>query len=286
MRGSTAPALDRERTSCASAYSDTQSVRAHRVPRHDIAATPKGTNHATRVVVGDPTVAIGVGAAAGLAACAHCAAMCGPLSVFAARDGSRRSLALYHAGRMASYVTVGATAGAVGLGVLAVTTTRWSEAASAWTLAATLGVTGVTLLRPERTLSPSLVAIRPRPSRLASALERVRAALPRTPFALGAMTALLPCGALYSALLLAVAFANPLASGLAMFAFASTSALGLAAVGVVAPLLARIDRALGRRLLGGALLIGAVVFALRPIPRLAGDDRRCCEETPNSAGRP
>src|SRR5512138_1101046 len=59
---------------------------------------------------------------ASLAGSPHCAAMCGPFLAFAAAGtdaGTRRwtTLGGYHGGRLASYVLLGAVAGALGAGV-------------------------------------------------------------------------------------------------------------------------------------------------------------------------
>ncbi len=44
----------------------------------------------------------------------HCAAMCGPIHLFLARNGSGTGMVFYHAGRVLTYGVLGALAGALG----------------------------------------------------------------------------------------------------------------------------------------------------------------------------
>jgi sulfite exporter TauE/SafE len=79
-----------------------------------------------------------------------------------------------------------------------------------------------------------------------------------------------PCGALYAALLVAAGTASPWAGAGAMLGFALTSSLALGALGWVARLSSTMDLHT-RRVLGAALVVGAIVLVVRP---LASDPHR------------
>jgi sulfite exporter TauE/SafE/nucleotide-binding universal stress UspA family protein len=157
-------------------------------------------------------VAISAGAAAGIASTAHCAAMCGPLAVGACGD-LRPSLTpalRYGLGRLGAYTLTGTLAGALGATLL-----RQVQGTALHTLAAVAA--GATLLwtawrvvrSPGPAKAPALVPLRTRSP------SRARA------WALGALTALLPCGASASALLLAAAAGSALHGAATLSAFAA-----------------------------------------------------------------
>jgi sulfite exporter TauE/SafE len=137
--------------------------------------------------------------AAGLATSLHCAGMCGPLACGVgalARSESERMVAasVYHAGRLASYTTIGAMCGAVGREPLG-----WFFRSPAvllpWALVAAL------LL-----LASGLEKKIPRPAFLTRFAARMRFKAQRMPVAGGAwmtglLTPFLPCGPLYAVFL-------------------------------------------------------------------------------------
>jgi uncharacterized protein len=116
------------------------------------------------------------------------------------------------------------------------------------------------LLRRQR--APELVPLRRSAPRVSLA-ARLLALAPREPLWIGALSAVLPCGALYGALLIAVGMGSASAGALAMTAFGLASGVGL----VVAPLLGRkvLISQNGRRVLAAALVLGALVVVLRPL---------------------
>jgi sulfite exporter TauE/SafE len=204
-------------------------------------------------------VAISAGAAAGIASTAHCAAMCGPLAVGACGD-LRPSLTpalRYGLGRLGAYTLTGTLAGALGATLL-----RQVQGTALHTLAAVAA--GATLLwtawrvvrSPGPAKAPALVPLRTRSP------SRARA------WALGALTALLPCGASASALLLAAAAGSALHGAATLSAFAVASAPGLAAVlwtsrlGASSPLGPWLHR--HRALVAAALTVAALLTASRP----------------------
>jgi hypothetical protein len=222
-------------------------------------------------------VAIAAGAAAGLASIPHCAGMCGPVAAYAAGGGTGPKASVgYHAGRLASYAALGLVVGAAGEMVGDALPARWASALLSWSLAAALGLAAWRLWRMGDGRPARPVQLRTRGPRRRSLSERLLALLPKSPVALGLMTALLPCGALYSALLIAAGSGSAWAGGASMLAFGGVSAIGLAVVGAVAAkvrgLIARGTEApLLSRVLATTLLVGALILAVRPLSTLGAE---------------
>jgi sulfite exporter TauE/SafE len=164
----------------------------------------------------------------GLAGGPHCVAMCGTACAgIGHAAGPRKTSALwaFQAGRLASYAALGAVAAASmqGLGWL---TTQTAALRPVWTLfhVAVL-VMGLMLLRLAR--QPVWLDATAR-----SVWRRVmafNAAWGRgAPLAIGAVWAFMPCGLLYSAVLVAALSGGPLEGALAMALFALGSSVSLA----------------------------------------------------------
>lgn len=203
----------------------------------------------------------------GLAGGPHCAAMCGAACVGISRLGPReggaarmRSLLGFQAGRLVGYSLAGAAA------ALAVQSLAWLTANTAalrpvWTLfhLAVL-LWGLMLLAQARqpdwvSAAGRTVWARIRP--LASARGGV--------FATGTLWAFMPCGLLYSALLVASLSGGPLEGALSMALFAAGSSVSL----MLVPLLYDKLRGRGNQLrqdwgtrAAGGLLILAAAWAL------------------------
>ena len=175
----------------------------------------------------------------GLVSAPHGLAMCGPLAIAGCtRQGSldRTETLSYLGARVVAYATVGAVMGHLGDSALH----------DSW---ANLGRWAVVLLalvcvwqgvRSLRRHDADVVELRrgPRPATL---LATVAALLPRRGAGLGAVTAILPCGALVAAWGIAAAGAHPVTGAGAMVVFAVASAPGLA--------VALLGRRLGQKLL-------------------------------------
>ena len=203
----------------------------------------------------------------GLAGGPHCAAMCGAACAGISRLGPReggvsrmRSLLGFQAGRLVGYSLAGAAA------ALAVQSLAWLTANTAalrpvWTLFHLLVLLwGLMLLAQARqpdwvSAAGRTVWARIRP--LASARGGV--------FATGTLWAFMPCGLLYSALLVASLSGGPLEGALSMALFAAGSSVSL----MLVPLLYDKLRGRGNQLrqdwgtrAAGALLILAAAWAL------------------------
>jgi sulfite exporter TauE/SafE len=200
----------------------------------------------------------------GLAGGPHCVAMCGAAcAVLTRRDDDRsqaRSVWAFQAGRLAGYCAAGAAA-AFAVQSLGWLTSHTAALRPAWTLFH-LAVLAWGLMLLVQARQPTWVSSAGR-----SVWSRVR---PITNarggvLATGALWAFMPCGLLYSALLVASLSGGPLDGALSMALFALGSGLSLA---LAPPLLARLQRT-GNRLkqdwgtrAAGLLLVLAALWAL------------------------
>lgn len=161
----------------------------------------------------------------------HCAGMCGPLALVAvgAGPGSRPGAVLraqfaYNGARGAGYVIIGAVLGLVGeLANLAGTLAGLAPVA-AGLAGVTLIVTGVLLVAKSLGLAPRRRGAAVDPGPVQRALRAVRARALRMPptsraLALGATTALLPCGWLYAFFVAAAGTGSALGGALVMGSF-------------------------------------------------------------------
>lgn len=182
--------------------------------------------------------ALAGGFALGLFGSLHCVGMCGGIVAALGQAGGKDTreghvLALeavpYHVGRISSYSLAGAAVGAVGASFALGMDARWllRLAAGLLLMAAGAYVAGwwLGLSHLERWLTPLWQRISPLTSRLLPA-ETVGRRL-----ALGALWGWLPCGLVYSALVLAAASGNAGTGALTMTAFGLGTAPSLLAVG-------------------------------------------------------
>jgi sulfite exporter TauE/SafE len=162
----------------------------------------------------------------GIANSAHCAGMCG---VFALRAGGTGRFALYALGKTATYVALGAVAGALGAQAV-----RSLGGVQAWLgLAAGLVVivAGVRLLRPPSPRASGAGAVASLLAPLSLAVESARTT--GGPFLFGAATGLLPCGVVYLAAAQGAATASPVGGAVSMAAFGLGTVPVLAAAGLL-----------------------------------------------------
>lgn len=165
----------------------------------------------------------------GLAGGPHCAAMCGAACAGIARLGPRQvavsssgALWSFQIGRLAGYSLAGAAA-ALAVQSLAWLTTGTAALRPVWTLfhLAVL-LWGLMLLSQAR--QPAWAA---HAGRMVWSRLRLLATARGGVFATGALWAFMPCGLLYSALLVASLSGGPLSGALSMALFAAGSSLSL-----------------------------------------------------------
>jgi hypothetical protein len=190
----------------------------------------------------------------GVAGAPHCAAMCGAAcGGVAGAGGSPRARWMFQAGRLAGYTAAGAVA-AVAVESFAWLTTQTAALRPVWMLfhLAVLAW-GLALLVLAR--QPVWVNSAGR-----AAWSRVRPLAARSGgvFAAGALWIFMPCGLLWSALLVASLAGGPVQGGLAMALFGAGSSVGLLA----GPwLFGRLRQSWGTRA-AGLLLAAAAGWAL------------------------
>lgn len=210
-------------------------------------------------------LAIGAGAALGVASIPHCVGMCGPIA--GACSSSARSGFSYQAARLIAYSSLGALAAYALLPLRE----ALSGGTTAWIFAA---ITALALLlsayRISRLRETGATKLVPAAS-LTRAKKRSQLALP---IGLGLITGLLPCGALYGAFAVAATAGDPASGALGMASFALASSPGLIFSQGLLRLLAHRRAAFGRTVLIGALIAGAIFVLLRPLR--AGHDAADC----------
>lgn len=195
---------------------------------------------------------------ASLLGSAHCVGMCGGLVISFAKDA--KGLALYHFGRLMSYAALGAIAGMLGSTVFNTPISRQMPWIASVLFGILLIVVGLRRLtgKPLHLILPHFIANGA--SRLMA--RSVRNTNARTGvFLLGALSAFLPCGWLYTFVLAAAATKSPLlgATSLTLFWAGTVPALSAAPM-LFNKLTARI-RAITPKL-SGALMIGLGLFSL------------------------
>lgn len=126
----------------------------------------------------------------------HCAGMCGPFALFAATENGRvraTRLTAYHAGRLATYLTIGVLVGLTGQAVDA------SGAAVGLPVGASQFAGVLLIALAIYKLWPSLWQGSGKPGRIATFIAKLRPSIQRLPAsvrpaAIGSVTVLLPCG--------------------------------------------------------------------------------------------
>jgi sulfite exporter TauE/SafE len=226
-------------------------------------------------------LSIGAALAAGLAGSAHCAAMCGGIAT-AVGASLRRGAGLpigaalaFNGARLVGYALLGALLAAL-VGGVAAPAGLPAVALAARILAALVLaalalrlLTGRDLLGAERIGQAFWARLRPLLGRAARLTPALR------PAALGLLWGFMPCGLVYSVLLVAAASGSALAGAATMLAFGAgtlPALLGLTLGG--ASLGERLRRPALRRTAGGLVLLAAVwtlVAALLHPPGTAHD---------------
>jgi sulfite exporter TauE/SafE len=150
----------------------------------------------------------------------------------------------------------------------------WGSALLSWSLALGLGLASLRLWR--RPNQP-LVTLRTKQDDTApSVVSRALGGLGRHPFFVGLGTALLPCGALAAALLIAASSGSSVLGSLSMLAFAVMSGVGLVGATWVFERFARRPRPATSRILAVVLALGSILFVIRPVHALRTGDTSSC----------
>lgn len=211
----------------------------------------------------------------GLVSSLHCVQMCGPLvlsySLPLARAGAtRRQMLLahssYNSGRILTYVSLGAVAGALGSAVgMAARMAGMASGARVFAGAAMI-LAGIALLG----LVPSQGLVAIERHGITSYFKRAIGRLmlsprPGSKFRLGLVMGFLPCGILYAALLKAVDAGSIVSGALTMLAFGLGTASSLFAMGLVSQFAARYLGAWSNRLAAVSLMLMGAFLLWRGI---------------------
>ncbi|MBS1817620.1 MAG: sulfite exporter TauE/SafE family protein [Acidobacteria bacterium] len=193
-----------------------------------------------------------------LGSAGHCVGMCAPFVLIVSRRYARPVGALvpwaaqawYTAGRLVTYGTLGAAAGALGSALQVAGALMGLQRAAAVLAGGALIVSGAAgLLSFSPGASPGLWAHR--------LTGRLSARMPSHPFTLGLLLGLLPCGLLYTAVLGAMATGGPARGALALVAFGLGTAPALLGVSLADALLIRQRTTLNRLSQVFVLVMGA-----------------------------
>ncbi|MBO9665488.1 MAG: sulfite exporter TauE/SafE family protein [Bdellovibrio sp.] len=185
----------------------------------------------------------------------HCAAMCCPIASLMAE---RRSLWAYHLGRLASYVALGALGGSLGQFFL---NSQFVELriVSAFLFSLVLLFMGLKMLFPGW-------AARYLPAIQHQGIVKIfrhlrKFHLNQSGFVVGLLTALLPCGWLYTYVTAAIATQNPLSGAIVMSLFWLG---GLPALSVIPSMIRGTLQSvpLRQQKIAGGVLIGASLYSI------------------------
>lgn len=190
-----------------------------------------------------PEAGLGLVATTALLGSVHCATMCGG---FVLACAPRRGLWRYHGGRLLGYVGLGAVSGGLGAGLDLV-----SADVVGYQRIAGYVLGGLLIALALRTFFPAGVSANARPSAFSRLRQRLWARVAPRPvpgepvrpmgFAIGLLSALLPCGWLWSFVVLAAASASPLRGAAVMVAFFAGTVPLLTLFGLLAGRLAFSD---------------------------------------------
>ena len=186
----------------------------------------------------------------GILGTGHCIGMCAPLILaFPGQTGKFSSHLWYHLGRSLTYVTIGGTMGAIGLGLAEIATaaggnhlTLIARIQVGFLLLAALflivfGLSRLGLMREPAWMSAASPAKIPGYRKILGAAVACRGS--REMFLLGTLLGFLPCGLSYAAFARALASGGPSKGALLVFAFALGTVPGLLLLGTGASRLAR-----------------------------------------------
>lgn len=197
----------------------------------------------------------------GLISSLHCSQMCGPI-VLAYSLNYRGVVGhvAYNAGRIITYVWLGAIAGTLGATVSGLGRLAGIERAASIFAGAGMLAAGVLLSGYART--PKLVQLGGKPGWLSrSAAPFLRSPDPLRKLALGLILGFLPCGLVYAALLPAIASGSGLAGAVYMLIFGLGTAPALFGIGLASTsITARFGRYANVLATASILLLGAALL--------------------------
>lgn len=228
----------------------------------------------------------------GLLGSTHCVVMCGGVVAMscsalpiAKRSNPRAQLPYllaYNAGRIASYATAGAVAGALGAALASVGLVGRAQLGLRLVAAAMMIAVGLYIAGLGRALRYLERIGEPLWRRVAPLARRfVPVESPPQAFALGLLWGWLPCGLVYAALATAIAAGSALGGAATMIAFGLGTLPTLLAMGSAAAFIARAARAQGVRRAAGLAIVAFGVVQMAGAGRAlaavrSGGPPTCC----------
>lgn len=204
----------------------------------------------------------------GASAFAHCVGMCGPFAMHLSRGPGRAAALgnqlLWHAGRITTYVFLGALAGGLGQAILRALAGGWAPRALAWSAGGVMILAGLALLG----LRPRFRAAMARREETGGLIAGLFGPLmgpprPAGALALGLATGFLPCPIVLAGLALAVQ-AGSVPTGMALMAALGAGTIwSLLLLGLAGQALTARLRRWGAPLAGTVILLMGVVTVLR-----------------------
>ena len=218
---------------------------------------------------------------AGIVGTAHCLGMCGGIAAAlgvnargaaGGRGGAALFALLFGVGRVSGYMLIGALAGLLGRGVAAAVDVPTWAAVTRIATGLMLLLIGLQIAFHLRLLAPVEQGGARIWARLAPLARRfIPVRRPRDALVLGLLWGWLPCGLVYSVVLLAMLAGDPLHSALLMGAFGLGTLPGMTAVTLSSSQLGwSAPRGPLRRLAGVALMLFGLWTAAMPLQHLAG----------------
>lgn len=212
---------------------------------------------------------LATGASLAMALGAHCTTMCGPIAVAVGSRGGRNAGLLYAGGRLTTYTLLGLMAGSVGQALFSSIWAVAAQVAVSCLFAALLVATALRQWGLAGAARPLTLGKRPRANVVGHLLARVA----DQPLLLGAATAMIPCGALLTAVAGAATLGSATGGALAMATFALLSSVVLVSA---AGVLARLQHTHAqRRVLAVLMLLGALLSLHRPFVLLTAAQPSC-----------
>jgi sulfite exporter TauE/SafE len=203
----------------------------------------------------------------GLVSGMHCLQMCGPIvmtyGIAVPRGNAFKAHLSYNAGRVLTYMLLGALAGALGSGLG--TLGRMANLATGARIVSGVAMIVAGILMIGFVPSKGLVSIQKHgvTARFSKAIGKLLLS-PGSKFRLGLILGFLPCGLVYAALLKAMETAGPISGAFTMLAYGLGTSIALLAVGMASSLAgARLAGNWTTRLAAVSILIAGSVLLYR-----------------------
>ncbi|MFK7955063.1 MAG: sulfite exporter TauE/SafE family protein [Lysobacterales bacterium] len=216
---------------------------------------------------------------AGLAGSGHCLGMCGPLAVMAGSGGGRRSLrgiGLHNGGRLLGYAALGAAVGWLGIATSGGLSAHTTGPVLRGLLGVVLALLGIQLLAPQLRYNPLNWVGRFIAPPIWRQLQPIAVNLAlredwHSQIGRGVLWGWLPCGLVYSLLMLAAVSGSAAAGAGVMLAFGLGTLPAMLGAGLAGRQLRGLSIHRLRPVMGAAMIAGGLIVATVPLTHLLGE---------------